>query len=113
MIGAAIEAMERGLLPDVLTRAGIRHLCKSRLQSFHRLSAEEKQQEANLYIQDLLKSPVAECTDDANRQHYELPPAFFEMVLGKNLKYSSGFWPDGCTRRACNLADITDEDIGD
>ncbi|HEV2275177.1 MAG TPA: cyclopropane-fatty-acyl-phospholipid synthase family protein, partial [Acidobacteriaceae bacterium] len=31
-----------------------------------------------------------------NEQHYEVPPRFFELVLGKRLKYSSGFWEDGC-----------------
>ena len=33
--------------------------------------------------------------EKANEQHYEVPPAFFENVLGKHLKYSSGYWPDG------------------
>ena len=28
-------------------------------------------------------------------RHYEVPPLFFENVLGKHLKYSSGYWPDG------------------
>jgi cyclopropane-fatty-acyl-phospholipid synthase len=28
-------------------------------------------------------------TDDANRQHYELPPEFFGLVLGPRRKYSS------------------------
>jgi cyclopropane-fatty-acyl-phospholipid synthase len=40
-------------------------------------------------------SAVALATRAANRQHYEVPPAFFELVLGPHLKYSSAYWPDG------------------
>jgi cyclopropane-fatty-acyl-phospholipid synthase len=29
----------------------------------------------------------------ANEQHYEVPPAFFEHVLGRHLKYSGCYWP--------------------
>ena len=32
--------------------------------------------------------PIAEKTSDANDQHYEVPPAFFQLVLGKHMKYS-------------------------
>ncbi|MEL0238663.1 MAG: class I SAM-dependent methyltransferase, partial [Gammaproteobacteria bacterium] len=31
-------------------------------------------------------------TDDANEQHYEVPPGFFKYALGKNLKYSCSFF---------------------
>ena len=40
-------------------------------------------------------SPIAYVPEKANEQHYEVPPAFFENVLGKHLKYSSGYWPEG------------------
>ncbi|MEN9402301.1 MAG: Cyclopropane-fatty-acyl-phospholipid synthase, partial [Verrucomicrobiota bacterium] len=40
-------------------------------------------------------SPVAIHTDAANRQHYELPPAFFTRCLGPRLKYSGCFYPTG------------------
>jgi cyclopropane-fatty-acyl-phospholipid synthase len=30
--------------------------------------------------------------EKANEQHYEVPAQFFELVLGTNLKYSSGYW---------------------
>ena len=96
MMEAVIEAMERGLVPDSLVRRGIRKLCEDRLGSFRRLSPESASEQAQRYINSLREGPVAIHTDDANRQHYELPPPFFERVLGKNLKYSSGFWPEGC-----------------
>ena len=31
----------------------------------------------------------------ANAQHYEVPARFFELVLGRHAKYSSGYWPAG------------------
>lgn len=89
MIGAAIEVMERGWVPDALIRAGIRRLCRKRLQS---LAARPVDAEAR-YAEALRREPLAVHTDDANRQHYELPPAFFDLVLGKHRKYSSGYWP--------------------
>ncbi|MGI9538755.1 MAG: SAM-dependent methyltransferase, partial [Miltoncostaeaceae bacterium] len=39
--------------------------------------------------------PVAVATQDVNAQHYALPPAFFELVLGPHLKYSCCYWPAG------------------
>ncbi len=44
-------------------------------------------------IEMLRHSPVAIHTDAANAQHYELPPAFFELCLGKRLKYSGVLLP--------------------
>ena len=45
-------------------------------------------------VLNMLKhSQIAIETDKANEQHYELPTAFFEAVLGKRLKYSACFFP--------------------
>jgi len=37
-------------------------------------------------------SPIAIETESANQQHYELPPDFFETVLGEMKKYSCCYW---------------------
>jgi cyclopropane-fatty-acyl-phospholipid synthase len=47
------------------------------------------------FVEMMRRSPVAINTQEANQQHYELPPEFFEAVLGPHLKYSSGYWPNG------------------
>jgi len=39
--------------------------------------------------------------DRANEQHYEVPPAFFQKILGPWMKYSCGLWDEGVE----NLAD--------
>ncbi|MCX9079354.1 MAG: cyclopropane-fatty-acyl-phospholipid synthase, partial [Candidatus Methanoperedens sp.] len=31
-------------------------------------------------------------------QHDEVPPEFFQLVLGRHLKYSACYWPDGVTK---------------
>ena len=46
-------------------------------------------------INQLKLGPVAIETAAANAQHYEVPARFFELVLGKHLKYSSALWLDG------------------
>ena len=86
---------ERGWLPDALLRWGIRRQCAQRLQDERRggIEAESARFQANLRL--LRDSPVAVHTDAANRQHYELPAAFFQRCLGPRLKYSSGYFPQG------------------
>eukprot|EP00118_Oscarella_pearsei_P001169 m.6774 g.6774 ORF g.6774 m.6774 type:complete len:341 (+) comp16868_c0_seq1:207-1229(+) len=47
------------------------------------------------FIEMLKTSPVAVQTEKANEQHYEVPTAFFETVLGKWKKYSCCLWLEG------------------
>jgi cyclopropane-fatty-acyl-phospholipid synthase len=91
MINAAIDCMERGWVPDPLIRFGIRRLLRERLASLQRAGDGGQQQ----LLSVLQQGPLAVHTAAANEQHYELPPAFFERVLGPRLKYSSCYWPDG------------------
>ena len=39
---------------------------------------------------------IAEATEEAKEQHYEVPTEFFKLSLGRWLKYSSCYWPRGC-----------------
>jgi cyclopropane-fatty-acyl-phospholipid synthase len=87
-----IDLCERGLLPDFLTRFGIRRLCKERLRDEYAGDWKSRQQQ---FVQTLKASAVAIETQAANEQHYEVPPPFFVASLGKRLKYSSCFYPKG------------------
>ena len=49
------------------------------------------------FLAQLKASPIAINTKEANEQHYELPCDFFEMVMGKHLKYSSCYYKPGVT----------------
>ena len=86
---------ERGLVPDALLRAGIRRMCAQRLRDEHADDPDAAARRNAALIAELRQSPVAIHTDAANRQHYELPPAFFHACLGPRLKYSSCFYPTG------------------
>jgi cyclopropane-fatty-acyl-phospholipid synthase len=86
---------ERGLLPDSLVRTGIRRLCRQRLAQEARGPLERQAEHLADFIESLRHSPVAIHTQEANDQHYELPAAFFKLCLGKRLKYSSCYYPDG------------------
>ncbi|MCB2148102.1 MAG: cyclopropane-fatty-acyl-phospholipid synthase family protein [Deltaproteobacteria bacterium] len=94
-----IDLAERAWLPDPLIRLGIRRLNRMRLRAEarqHGLTHIHGQAVAG-FLETIPQSPVALATDKANDQHYEVPAAFFEQVLGKHLKYSSGFWNPGVT----------------
>ena len=86
---------ERGRIPDALLRQGIRRLCAQRLREEQAGGLDAQAERYARRIEMLRHSPVAIHTDAANAQHYELPPAFFELCLGKRLKYSSCYYPRG------------------
>ncbi len=90
-----IDWMERGLLPDPLVAWGIRRLCRRRLRGERRATLTGQMEAQQRFLQELQQSPIAVTTDKANEQHYEVPAAFFQHVLGKHRKYSACYWPEG------------------
>jgi len=86
---------ERGLLPDAAVRLGIRRMCAQRLHDESGGGADAQAERFARRIAELRDSPLAIHVDAANRQHYELPPAFFQQCLGPRLKYSSCYYPTG------------------
>ena len=90
-----IELCERGFVPDPIARAGMRRLIATRLSSREALDPEWRSQQLHRFITRASAGPVAEHTHDANAQHYELPPAFFEHVLGAHRKYSGCLFEGG------------------
>ena len=86
---------ERRLLPDPLLRAGIRRMCAQRLREEHALDPDAAARRHSALIAELRQSAVALHVDAANRQHYELPPGFFQACLGPRLKYSGCYYPTG------------------
>lgn len=98
MIHHFIRACEQRYIPDRLIRFGIRNLCKDRLHSLNRNNPELCLENTRHFIQQCNELPhLAEKTDEANEQHYELPTQFFKLVLGKYLKYSCCLYPDNTT----------------
>ncbi len=85
----AIGLAERGLVPLAGLRLGVRRLLAQRLRE------AEAGPSVDDFSAQLREAPVALVPEKANEQHYELPPAFFELVLGPHLKYSGAYWPEG------------------
>ena len=113
---ATLDVVERGWVPDIAVRAGIRELVRRRRKS---LQVDVPQLEVNAAFADQLRqSPVAVATQAANQQHYEVPAGFFEKVLGPHLKYSCCYYPMGneslaeaeaeMLKLTCQRADLVD-----
>ena len=97
-ISRIIGAAERVPLPDMVIRTGIQQLCS---RTATRLAAGDVSTDA-AFATEMAARAVAEHTDAANAQHYEVPAAFFALVLGQNRKYSSCFYkePESTLREA-------------
>ena len=91
-----MRLLERDLVPDLLIRQQIRRLLRQRLRDEDKGSAEAQQRHLVQFIERLKASPIAINTAEANAQHYEVPTRFYQLCLGKRLKYSSAYWPEGC-----------------
>ena len=86
--------LERDLLPDPVVRAGIRRILRQRLREERERDETRQRLKLERFVADLRSSPIAMHTGTANAQHYEVPAAFFELVLGPRMKYSCGLWED-------------------
>lgn len=78
-------------VPERVLRLGIRANCATRLRRERAKSPAERER----FVAGLRDEAIALVPDQPNAQHYEVPPEFFELVLGPRLKYSSCLWEDG------------------
>ena len=97
---------ERALLPDALVRIGMRQLLAAQLRRDGAGGGAGVEARKAALIAQLSAGPIVEHASDANRQHYEVPAAFFEIVLGPWLKYSACTWPDGASLAAAEAATL-------
>ncbi|MEO1082890.1 MAG: cyclopropane-fatty-acyl-phospholipid synthase family protein [Acidobacteriota bacterium] len=92
-----IDWVEAGVVPDAAVRFGIRRLCMGRLRRESAGGARAIEARKAALADELASGPIAVNTADANDQHYEVPAAFYQRVLGRYRKYSCGYWPPGVT----------------
>src|SRR5256885_726204 len=86
MIGTA----ERVPLPDAIIRAAVHRFGTRTATSLASGNAESDA----WFADEMAARAIAEYTDEANTQHYEVPAAFFAHVLGPNRKYSCCFYKE-------------------
>ena len=94
-MGIGIEMAERGWIPDPVLRVAVRlrvALLERRLGDGG-VDAESERQRA--LRSRGAEGSITELAHRANEQHYEVPAAFFDLVLGPRRKYSSCWWPAG------------------
>jgi cyclopropane-fatty-acyl-phospholipid synthase len=90
LLEAAIRAVEATPLPDPVTRMGVEFLVGRTRRKLAVAPPSDRD-----FARGMTNYPVAEHTDLANEQHYELPPAFFGLTLGPRRKYSCCLYPTG------------------
>jgi cyclopropane-fatty-acyl-phospholipid synthase len=88
-VARAINAFEAAPLPDPLRRAAVRFMVGGARRGLSANPGDEQ------FAREMATRPIAEHVEAANQQHYELPAAFFERVLGPRLKYSCCLYPTG------------------
>jgi cyclopropane-fatty-acyl-phospholipid synthase len=87
-VSSVIGTAERVPLPDLVIRAAIQRLCS---RTAARLASGSAESDAR-FAKEMVARAIAEHTEAANTQHYEVPADFFGHVLGPNRKYSSCFY---------------------
>jgi cyclopropane-fatty-acyl-phospholipid synthase len=90
-VASVITAFEGAPLPDPIRRAAVNLLVSAARRGLTGAPLDADQ----VFAREMAAYPIASHTDAANDQHYELPAAFFETVLGPRLKYSSCLYPTG------------------
>jgi cyclopropane-fatty-acyl-phospholipid synthase len=90
-------AIDSGWIPDPLMRRIITARVARKVRHEMRGTVDERSDRLRAFVEARTKGPVSHHVEDANRQHYEVPTAFFEQVLGPRLKYSAAVWPPGVT----------------
>lgn len=93
LLDAGIAAVERGLLPDLLTRRAVRRLCAQRLAELRHEAGPLRDRQGQ-FLATMRHGPLAPLPEKANEQHYEVAPEFFQAVLGPRLKYSCCYWDE-------------------
>lgn len=114
LLAASINRLQDAPCPDFVVRPAIAALVAN---ARRQLAQDARDMDAE-FAAVMAQRPIAEHTQAANAQHYELPARFFERVLGPRLKYSSGYYEtpdatlaqaeDAALARTCQNAGLAD-----
>jgi cyclopropane-fatty-acyl-phospholipid synthase len=93
LVSTTLQAFEGAPLPDPVRKAAIQVL----VSGARKQAANAGPDADAAFARQMAERPIAEHTDAANEQHYEVPAAFFQACLGPKLKYSSCLYAPGET----------------
>ena len=105
MLNLGIKLIELGIIPEFIIRIAIKKLIQQRLLEIP-INPQLRESKKTNFIKELQSSPIALSTKLANEQHYEVPPAFFQEIMGAYLKYSCGWFANNTTS-----LDISEENM--
>lgn len=83
--------IDKGVIPYWLLRAAVWLNCAGRLYQQRSRNLPDYREKGG-FITSIQSQAIADVPEKANEQHYEVPPRFFELSLGKRLKYSAAYW---------------------
>lgn len=84
MVARAVHMFETTPMPDALRRTAVSMLVANTSRQLRATPPDATRR----FAEDMRTRPIAEHTDAANAQHYEVSAAFFHQCLGPRLKYS-------------------------
>lgn len=91
-----MSLVRQGFIPDFILRPAIRALCRQRLREIDHGDFAANHDAKMAWIEDVRgRTAIAEKTDKANEQHYEVSTKFILSCLGPYAKYSSCLYPTG------------------
>ncbi len=95
MISNAINWVERGLVPDFMIRAGIRHLIKKRLKEEHAFNPGQASKRFHEFLDELKKNDMEIEKEKEKEKKEEGEEEGERGVLGDYAKYSSAYYQPG------------------
>lgn len=84
LVTRAVHMFETAPVPDLMLRKAVSMLVANTSRQLRATPLEATAQ----FVEEMRARPIAEHTEVANVQHYEVPAAFFRQCLGPRLKYS-------------------------
>ena len=89
-----MKILYTNLIPDWLLRQVLSWTTGIGIRRLERLPQQQAEERRRALLAKFDQCPIAIVPHLPNVQHYEVPPAFFQLVLGKRLKYSCCWWED-------------------
>lgn len=71
LLSLSLNTVERGLIPDTITRAAVRRLCEQRLRDCDRGNEVANSRALQAFVESMRCGPIAPVPGKANEQHYD------------------------------------------